>query len=331
MLTAGLTSDGSLSWIEDTVESLIEHNASALILNTGKYLQPGDITPRTSELCAKNSFPLFLMPWDVHIADLMQNVCNIIFSENRKEEIIGRYFSELLIDHPDYHEKCAKLKDLGFDTDRSYNTLEVANIPSSVVLRSRMKKMGMKGFVMTSGERYTVILQDCSDSQIYDFLEKIYSYYGAARGDEIREGAPVIGMGEAETSLEKLRFTYQNGVNALKIAQRNGINFFRFKDLGFYQILLSIPDTDLLKRLHLEYLGAIENYDRENSTQLVETLRMYLNCNGSVNETATRMYTHRNTINYRMRKVRELFPFDMDDPDSAFILKMAFYIKDYLI
>ena len=50
----------------------------------------------------------------------------------------------------------------------------------------------------------------------------------------------------------------------------------------------------------------------------------------SILETALIMNTHRNTINYRMRKIREILGKDLDDPQYIFNLMLAYNIMDYL-
>ena len=41
------------------------------------------------------------------------------------------------------------------------------------------------------------------------------------------------------------------------------------------------------------------------------------------------MYLHRNTLNYRLNKIREILETDLDDLDTCMKLKMAFMIRNY--
>ena len=50
---------------------------------------------------------------------------------------------------------------------------------------------------------------------------------------------------------------------------------------------------------------------------MYETLKMYYLCGNNIAETASRMYVHRNTLVYRLRKIRELTGSDIDDMEQS--------------
>ena len=58
------------------------------------------------------------------------------------------------------------------------------------------------------------------------------------------------------------------------------------------------------------------NYDSKNSSELVLTLYTYIICGRSLNRTGQRLFTHRNTVSYRLKKIREDFGIDIDDPET---------------
>ncbi len=64
-------------------------------------------------------------------------------------------------------------------------------------------------------------------------------------------------------------------------------------------------------------------YDREQHTQFCLTLYTYLICHHSVQETCARLFTHRNTILYRLRKLRDDFALPLDDPDQTVPLLLS--------
>lgn len=66
-------------------------------------------------------------------------------------------------------------------------------------------------------------------------------------------------------------------------------------------------------------------YDKENEGELCLTLYTYLCCRHSLKDTCERLYTHRNTVLYRIRRIKELFGIDTDNPDlyTAYLLQAA--------
>ena len=61
----------------------------------------------------------------------------------------------------------------------------------------------------------------------------------------------------------------------------------------------------------------LKKEDEEKNTDLYETLKMYYLCGNNIAETASRMYVHRNTLVYRLRKIRELIGSDIDDMEQS--------------
>ena len=53
-------------------------------------------------------------------------------------------------------------------------------------------------------------------------------------------------------------------------------------------------------------------YDEQYRTQLVDTLRMYIESDASTSVAAARLYAHRHTVRYRLARVRELTGLDVD-------------------
>ncbi len=59
-------------------------------------------------------------------------------------------------------------------------------------------------------------------------------------------------------------------------------------------------------------------YDAEHGTNLVDTLRAWLEAFGDVATASAAMYVHPNTFRYRLRRVVEVGPIDLADPEARF-------------
>ena len=74
------------------------------------------------------------------------------------------------------------------------------------------------------------------------------------------------------------------------------------------------------------FLGAAETLyrqDAESGSMFCLTLYTYLCCHHSLQETCDRLFTHRNTIQYRMRRIREDFGVNADAPDACLPLLLS--------
>ena len=78
----------------------------------------------------------------------------------------------------------------------------------------------------------------------------------------------------------------------------------------------TVFDTDVKK---------MAEHDKENAGELCLTLYTYLCCRHSLKDTCERLYTHRNTVLYRIRRIKEFFGIDTDNPDlcTAYLLQAA--------
>ena len=128
--------------------------------------------------------------------------------------------------------------------------------------------------------------------------------------------------GEYDSVSDEMGSIYYKGFSEEEIA--------RFEEMGFFRILHSVNDKNLLMAYHDEYLKNIEEYDEIHDTNYLETLHQYLLCNGSIQHVASNMFCHRNTITYRMRVIEDHWNLKLDDTVERFHLMVAFFIRDYL-
>ena len=96
-----------------------------------------------------------------------------------------------------------------------------------------------------------------------------------------------------------------------------------FDDLGIYRILAGVEDASSVERFVREWLGALLDYDETKNAELVPTLTQYLECGRSYDLTAEALSVHRNTLKYRLRRIREISGQDLSDSGTCFNLQLA--------
>src|SRR5262249_1655803 len=122
-----------------------------------------------------------------------------------------------------------------------------------------------------------------------------------------------------------IRLAYQGALWALDLGTRlfGRAQFTRLQDLGVYQLLLTVQQRPELRDFYQAQLGPLVEYDRQKRAELVQTLDTYIDARNSPSETALRLHLHRNTVLYRLRRVRELLGRDPDDPEQRLALQLA--------
>ncbi len=147
-------------------------------------------------------------------------------------------------------------------------------------------------------------------------------------------GQVFIGVGRPYTELRELGRSYREACRALGLARKLGLTNHPvlFERLGLFRLLTIVAD-EFPAEAHSfvnETLGKLVDYDRENRSDLVTTLRVCLESNLNVSEAAERLHVHRNTLLYRLRRVEEISGWNLENPDSRLALHLAVKLLDLL-
>ena len=69
-------------------------------------------------------------------------------------------------------------------------------------------------------------------------------------------------------------------------------------------------------------------YDKKHDSNYLETLELYLKYNGSIQAVAEAMFTHRNTVIYRITNIKKLLGTELDTTEERLVYQVAFYIRN---
>ena len=70
-------------------------------------------------------------------------------------------------------------------------------------------------------------------------------------------------------------------------------------------------------------IRSLVEYDKQNATNMVETLDCYFACNCNVSETAKALFIHRNTLIYRIDKIKSILGRDLKDSEERLLLQLG--------
>jgi hypothetical protein len=92
-------------------------------------------------------------------------------------------------------------------------------------------------------------------------------------------------------------------------------------EVGSVELLLAAVPGEARRAFRASLLGPLLDYDREHGTELVRTLRVFLDCSGSWTKAADTIFVHVNSLRYRIRRVEELTGRDLGSlADQAALL-----------
>jgi purine catabolism regulator len=133
-----------------------------------------------------------------------------------------------------------------------------------------------------------------------------------------------IGIGRQSEALIGLRDSYREARQAQSMARRLAEpNPLYFGELNVYRLLFQLEDNPELSAFCDEVLGKLIEYDRDQGTDLVQTLASYFVHKGNLSQTAEAMFVHRNTLLYRVERIREIGGLDLDNPETRFNIQLA--------
>jgi hypothetical protein len=87
--------------------------------------------------------------------------------------------------------------------------------------------------------------------------------------------------------------------------------------------LLLLQDQELLTMFIERRLAPLRALPAGTRTRLSDTLLAWLKHNGSAPKAGAELNAHTQTVRYRLSQIRELFPAELDDPDTRFELELA--------
>ncbi|MBR4692522.1 MAG: helix-turn-helix domain-containing protein [Oscillospiraceae bacterium] len=140
---------------------------------------------------------------------------------------------------------------------------------------------------------------------------------------------PVIGVGSVSGHLRQLAERYKEAQVAIEVGKvfDDDKMIIHYDNLGIGRIIYKLPRT-----LCEMFLGEvfkkspIDALDQET----LETINRFFENNLNVSETSRKLFVHRNTLVYRLEKIKKLTGLDLREFDHAIVFKVALMVKKYL-
>jgi hypothetical protein len=107
-----------------------------------------------------------------------------------------------------------------------------------------------------------------------------------------------------------------------------GVRLVDAAEIGSVELLLAAVPGEARRAFQASLLGPLLDYDQEHGTELVRTLRVFLDCSGSWTKAADAIFVHVNSLRYRIRRVEELTGRDLGSLADQAALLLALRLGD---
>ena len=141
-----------------------------------------------------------------------------------------------------------------------------------------------------------------------------------------------IGVGRAYKGLEDVNKSFSDALKTIRTGKvLTDKRVLTYDELGIFKILCQDFLTEELEDFYNGTLKPLADYDKKKSTELVKTLESYFEHNGNLKKMSDALYTHYNTILYRINRINEITGMNLDDPNDRLNLEIALKIKELLM
>ena len=218
----------------------------------------------------------------------------------------------------------------------------VTDIPRAVILIRQLEKSDIaafelvqsmfpdkqKDFVLSMSETDIVLIKEVEpgteSKDICELAEKI----SATLATELLLKT-VIGIGTIAQHLRELADRYKEAQTAIEVGKVFDTEkaVIHYENLGIGRIIYQLPTT--LCEMFLSEVfkkNPIESLDQET----LYTINKFFENNLNVSETSRKLFVHRNTLVYRLEKIKKLTGLDLREFDHAIVFKVALMVKKYL-
>ena len=306
LLTMGIQLDGPKAQRE-LIECLADHEIVGLGFGTGfthKRLPAALVTA-----ARKRSFPLFEVPYELPFIAITERAFAQLVNERYEmlqRNMVGDVLAEALTGHLYPEELQARLRPFGIGEQVAVLAFVPPDPTAAAALLERiLEREGVHNLVAIRAGLLCAVIDAGGQGDGRDPIELARKLRGelAERFGEVSaaasRAAPThslrLSFHEARCALEAVRL--QNG-DAPEVAS--------YRDLGAFQLLLSLQDDDALISYCRGVLGPVEQGEGEYGDELLRSLDVFIEHNGHWEKAAAALYCHRHTLRYRIRRVEQL-------------------------
>jgi carbohydrate diacid regulator len=185
-----------------------------------------------------------------------------------------------------------------------------------------------KDFVLNITETDIVLVKEVKANTETKDLEKLAKSISDTLSSEFYTRI-AVGIGSVISGVKDLARSYKEAQTALEVGKvfDTDKTIVSYDNLGIARLIYHLPRTlcdTFLSEVFKK--GSIENLDHET----LFTIQKFFENNLNVSETSRKLFVHRNTLVYRLEKIKKLTGLDLREFDHAIIFKIALMVKKYI-
>jgi PucR family transcriptional regulator, purine catabolism regulatory protein len=323
LLTMGIQLDGPKAQRE-LIDRLADREIVGLGFGTGfshRKLPAALVTA-----ARKREFPLFEVPYELPFIAITERAFTQLVNERYEmlqRNMVGDVLAEALTGHLYPEELQARLRPFGIGEQVAVLAFSTADPTAAAALLERvLEREGVHNLVAIRAGLLCAVIDadDLSSAGKRDGAgdrkgdggnrdDDPIALAGKLRGELAERFGTVAAAASRVAPTHSLRLSFHEARCALEAVRlQNGTapEVASYRDLGAFQLLLSLQDDDALISYCRGVLGPVEQGEGEYGDELLRSLDVFIEHNGHWEKAASALYCHRHTLRYRIRRVEQL-------------------------
>ena len=244
----------------------------------------------------------------------------------------GTFVKNIIMDNILPGDIYIRAKELHFATDAPRAVFLIRQVGHSDVatvdVLSGMFPDKLQDFVLSINETDIAIVKQISANTGAEELEKMAANIEETLKNELRIKT-IIGLGTVADHLRELADAYKEAQTAIEVGKvfDTEKSILNYENLGIGRLIYQLPTT--LCEIFLSEVfkkNSIDSLDQET----LFTINKFFENNLNVSETSRKLFVHRNTLVYRLEKIKKLTGLDLRQFDHAIVFKVALMVRKYL-
>ena len=244
----------------------------------------------------------------------------------------GTFVKNIIMDNILPGDIYIRAKELHFATDAPRAVFLIRQVGhgdvATVDVLAGMFPDKLQNFVLSINESDVAIIKQITPATTGDDLEKIAASIEETLKTELSIKT-VIGIGTISEHLRELADSYKEAQTAIDVGKvfDTEKSIINYEKLGIGRLIYQLPTT--LCEIFLSEVfkkNSIDSLDQET----LFTINKFFENNLNVSETSRKLFVHRNTLVYRLEKIKKLTGLDLRQFDHAIVFKVALMVRKYL-
>jgi len=244
----------------------------------------------------------------------------------------GTFVKNIIMDNILPGDIYIRAKELHFATDAPRAVFLIRQVGHSDVatvdVLSGMFPDKLQDFVLSINETDIAVVKQIGVNTSTEELERLAISIEETLKNELRIRT-VIGIGTVAEHLRELADSYKEAQTAIEVGKvfDTEKSIMHYENLGIGRLIYQLPTT--LCEIFLSEVfkkNSIDSLDQET----LFTINKFFENNLNVSETSRKLFVHRNTLVYRLEKIKKLTGLDLRQFDHAIVFKVALMVRKYL-